>query len=408
MHYLKILPVPASLFFIVCGFLTGCFQRAGRPASAEEVEDYFVNPSPAKYAALAATTCDTAGLTAAFRAIRSRADTGTVRRWLTDSAGFQYRLGYTTPRDYAPDSAYPLIIYLHGGIGTERNDKGDSAFLMLAALADTFRLFLASPSANRFTPWWSPLGLSRILQTLRFMTLRYPVNPRKVFLAGVSDGATGCYAAANTICAPFAGFTAVSGFGGMLPMLGMQLAPGNLMQRPIYNVNAGLDHIYPVENVKEFVRLLQEQGVGITSKIYPYEKHGFDYRGKEMGALANLIRTWSRPAMAGLSWTFIPSGFPNLPANCCDWTLAADDASVNAFWRRDTLVIRGEGLQTFTASFPDIPSGKKITCRILSGEEKSHVRTFAPIKLRWPQSLRFMVKRCFPGFGKEYFYNIKF
>jgi acetyl esterase/lipase len=410
MHYIKILPVPVSLLFSVCCMVTGCSQKVDRSASAEEVSDCFVNPSPAKYAACFPKTSDTARLKTAFGAIRSRADTGTVRVWLTDSAGLRYCLGYATPHDRAHDTAgtaYPLIIYLHGGIGTERNDKGDSAFLMLTALADTFKLFLASPSANRFAPWWSPIGLSRILQTLRFMTLRYPVDPRKVFLAGVSDGATGCYAAANTICAPFAGFIAVSGFGGMLPMLGMQLAPGNLMQRPIYNVNAGLDHIYPVENVKEFVRLLQEQGVGIISKIYPDEKHGFDYRGKEMGTLANLIRTWSLPSASGLSWTFI-KGFPNLPPHCCDWTLAADDASVNAFWRHDTLIIRAEGLQTLTASFPDIPSGEKIACRILSGDEKPRVRIFAPIKIRGPQRLQFMVKRCFPWFGKEYIYTIKF
>ena len=338
---------------------------------------------------------DTGLLNTGIRAARSRADTGTVRVRLTDSAGLAYGVGYTTPPGMAFDTCYPLIIYLHGGIGTERNDKGDSAFLMLKSLADTFRLFLASPSANRYVPWWSPIGLSRILQTLRFMTLHYPVNPRKMFLAGVSDGATGCYAAANTISAPFAGFIAVSGFGGMLPMLGMQLAPRNLIQRPIYNVNAGRDHIYPVEQVKEFIRLLQEEGVGLTSKIYPDEKHGFDYRAKEMGTLANLVRTWSRPDAPGLSWTFVP-GCPNLPANLLDWTLTADNASVNAFLRHDTLVIHSEGIRMLTASFPGIPSGKKITCRILSGDEKPYVRAFAPVKVGWPQNLQFMIKRCFP------------
>jgi acetyl esterase/lipase len=396
-----------SILFLCC-FLTGCSQKTGVPLSADEAGDYFVNPSAAKYAAIALRSLDSVQLNAAFRSFRSRADTGTIRLWLTDSAGLRYRLGCTTPRDMGRDTVYPLIIYLHGGIGTERTDKGDSAFMMLAALADTFKLFLASPSANRFAPWWSPLGLSRILQTMRFMTLHYPVNPCKVFLAGVSDGATGCYAAANTIPAPFAGFIAVSGFGGMLPMLGMQLIPANLMQRPIYNVNAGLDHIYPVENVKEFIRLLQEQGVGITSKIYPDEKHGFDYRGKEMAALAELIRTWSRPAFNGLSWAFVP-GCPNLPDNLLNWTLSADEASINAFWRHDTLIIKEQGIEKLTAAFSTVPAGKKIPCRILSDDEKPYVRTFAPIKLRWPQNLQFMAKRCFPEItGRAAIYTIKF
>jgi len=412
MQYQKFLPVPVAAGIVLFFFSANCLHKPGAPVSAEEIEEYFVNPSAEKYAALASRTpADTALPAAAALAARSSADTGTVRVRLIDSAGLSYYLGYTTPPEMRRDTAYPLVIYLHGGTGTERNDKGDSAFMMLSSLADSFKLFLASPSANRYAPWWGPLGLSRILQTLRFMALRYPVNPGKVFLAGVSDGATGCYAAANTIPAPFAGFIAVSGFGGMLPMLGMRLEPGNLKQRPIYNINAGLDHIYPVESVREFVRTLQEEGVAVTSTIYPEEMHGFDYRMKEMGALAHCIRTWSRPDAAGLSWTFV-QGFPNLPDKLLNWTLSSDNASIKGFWRRDTLVVRARGVRACTAEFLNVKAGGKIICRMLSDEDKPgqkpRVRTFAPVQPRWPQGLRFMVKRCFPEFKEGYVYTITF
>lgn len=410
MRHKKRIPAPAAAAAIfLFGVVAGCFHKQGPPASTNEVLDYFVSPSAAKYAAIASKCpADTGQLAAAFRDAQKKADTGTVRVRLIDSAGLPYSLGYTTPREMRRDTAYPLVIYLHGGTGTERDDKGDSAFLMLSALADTFKLFLASPSANRFVPWWSALGLSRILQTLRFMALRYPVNPRRVFLAGVSDGATGCYAAANAVPAPFAGFIAVSGFGGMLPALGMRLEPGNLKQRPIYNVNAGLDHIYPVENVREFVRLMQEQGANITSKIYPEEKHGFDYRAKEMGALAGLVRAWSRPATAGLSWTFVP-GVPNLPDNFLSWTLSPGSASVRAFWRHDTLIVRARGVRTLYAEFPYVHAGKKITCRIFADDKNPRVKSFAPAEHLWPQNLKFMVNRCFPEVvGTNSIYTIKF
>jgi acetyl esterase/lipase len=402
--FLKTIILPAIA--LLCP--ASCVHKPATPATIEEICNYIVNPSQSKYDTLSNRSANDTLLAAAFRAARTNAQTGMAAQWLTDSAGAAYRLGYQTPASIAADTTYPLIIYLHGGIGTERNDKGDSAFFMLKDLADTFKLFLASPSANRYAPWWSAAGLSRILQTLRFMTLHYPINPNKVFLAGVSDGATGCYAAANTICSPFAGFIAVSGFGGMLPMLGMQLAPGNLMQRPIYNVNAGLDHIYPVENVKEFVGLLQERGVNITSKIYPDEKHGFDYRAKEMGTLATLVRTWSRPAARGLSWTFVP-GVPNLPDNTFGWSLSSDDASVNASWRRDTLVVRSQGIAALTVSFPRLAPGKKIFCRFVSDSAKPRVRAFAPTKTNWPENLRTMSVRGFPDVRESAnVYRIKF
>ena len=246
MKHLSIFPLLFLCSAALCWLLpVDCQKPAGPPCTATEVCDYFVNPTPARYAALGSCSAPAAGtLDGAIRSMRSQSAAGDMLgEWLTDSAQQPYRVGFSTPRRVAADTTYPLIIYLHGGTGSERNDKGDSAFTMLKDLADTFRLFLASPSANRYTPWWSPAGLSRVLQTLRFMTLHYPVNPDKVFLAGVSDGATGCYAAANTIPGPFAGFIAISGFGGMLPQVGMELVPGNLMQRPIYNVNAGLDRI---------------------------------------------------------------------------------------------------------------------------------------------------------------------
>jgi len=49
--------------------------------------------------------------------------------------------------------------------------------------------------------------------------------------------------------------------------------------------------------VKEFVASLQTQGGPVTANWYPDELHGFDYKAKEMGTLANYIRTWSRPVV---------------------------------------------------------------------------------------------------------------
>jgi hypothetical protein len=230
---------------------------------------------------------------------------------------------------------------------------------MLSALGDTFDLFLASPSANRENPWWSPAGISRILQTVRFMTLCYPIDPDRIFLAGVSDGAAGCYAASNTICGPFAGFIAVSGFGGMLPQLGMELYPGNIMQRPILNINAGKDQIYPIEEVRKFLDWLTANGVSVERKEYPEEKHGFDYRDQEYGHLVRFIRTWKRPEGArSLSWTFV-SGFPNLPVNLIQWNLlaGAQEQSINAYWIKDTLQVRATGVKNVMFAVPRNDAG---------------------------------------------------
>jgi pimeloyl-ACP methyl ester carboxylesterase len=394
-----------AIFLCLCGIFGGCSEKPLPAASEGDIVNYFVNASSGARLKLAAMICDSATIASAFRSARGTSAMGMRKEWLNDTAGNSYCLGYLTPAAIAPDTTYPLIIYLHGGIGSPRNDKGDSAFRMLADLADTFKLFLASPSGNRYTPWWSAGGLYRILQTLRFMSLHYPINPDKVFLAGVSDGATGCYAAANTIPAPFAGFIAVSGFGGMLPMVGMPLDPGNLKGRPIYNVNAGHDRIYPIETVTEFVRALQEQGVPVLSKVYPDEFHGFDYRAKEMGTLANFVRSWSRPVQNRISWTFI-DGFPNCPGNILECKPAAPEAQLSALWSRDSLVLRWKGIDSVSLYFPAATTSKRMMCTLLSAEGKTRVCTAA--KLTWLETLDLMVRDGFPGFRQENVFRIKF
>jgi pimeloyl-ACP methyl ester carboxylesterase len=347
------------LFLASLVFLLFCQKQVPMPpAAADQYARWFVTPSQAltdslkSYKGLAAALDSLAGI--AKKAHEGQC--GAFTAILTDTFQSSYTLGWKTPAVFRHDTLYPLIVYLHGGTSTSKTTKGEIAYDMLAALADTFNLFLASPSANRETPWWSPGGMSRVLQTVRFMTLCYPINPDKIFLAGVSDGATGCYLAANTICDPFAGFIAVSGYGGMLFSLGLKLHPQNLMQRPVLNINAGKDRIYPFAEVMKFVAWLENNGVPVEHREYPEENHGFDYREKEFGNLARLVRTWSRPdTLRSVLWTFVP-GFPNVPPNCVAWETVsgAEEPAIKAFWKDDTLEVTTKGIKTAVFAFPQI------------------------------------------------------
>ena len=215
---------------------------------------------------------------------------------VSDSDGTPYALGIGLPRRFDRNRAYPLIVYLHGGIGTEISTKGERAWEMLGGLRDSIDIILASPSGNRFAAWWSQRGMARIVHAVRYVSIMYDIDTNKIFLAGVSDGATGCYAVASALggSGPFAGFFAVSGYGGMLPNLGVQLSIDNLKARPIYNINGAKDHLYPIDAVNAFVAYLRESGVQITDKVYPNEDHGFDYKEREYSEFIQRIKEWSR------------------------------------------------------------------------------------------------------------------
>ena len=328
---------------------------------------------------------------------------GSFTAIINDSSGLAYTVGYRTPAHFVVDTVYPLIIYLHGGIGTTLTTKGEKAYDMLAPLGDSLPLFLCSPSANREAPWWSPSGLQRIMQTMRYMTIRYPIDPNRVFLAGVSDGATGCYMAANTIGSPFAGFLAISGYGGMLTQMGIPLIAANLMQRPIYNINAGQDHLYPLENVNSFLDKLEQQGVYLKRSVYLDEKHGFDYREKEFGAIAGLLRGWRKPEYSSsAAWAFLP-GFPALAPGIIEWHIVDNPAKlplVSYTLNHDTLTMRTQSMSSVIIGLPH-------TGNLIVRQNSSRIRTVRPLKNFFNNTVQAMRHSGFPhSNAQESFYQI--
>lgn len=199
-----------------------------------------------------------------------------------DKSG-NWTLGIDTSTIKDTQKKSPLIIYLHGGIGTQRTDKGKEAYTMMQFLNDSNNspFILASPSANREAPWWSPQGIERILFTARYLYTHYNVDPERIYLAGVSDGGTGVFAIANLDSHPFSGFISISGFGGMLPQLGVTLHTQNLKSVPIHMINAGKDRLYPLSYVQQFATYLEGQKIPLTTSYYPNEEHGFKYKEKE-------------------------------------------------------------------------------------------------------------------------------
>lgn len=358
-----------TLQFLI--FASGCVQRKLPENAAELFSSWFVQPTEKKQKIIENFPLSRKIVDSLVEVVRLgvKHDVRSATE-LVDSFGTPYIIGYRTPESFSNDSSYPLIIYLHGGVGTNKNTKGEKAYDMFSFLGDSMKLFLASPSANRNAPWWSTAGLHRILQTLRFMSLNFPVDHQKVFLAGVSDGATGCYAAANTISSPFAGFFAVSGFGGMLPHLGMKLMPQNLTQRPIYNINAGNDRLYPISLVDDFLDSLEKYGVSVKRKVYPQEQHGFDYRSQELDTLRMLIERWSLPSCESVKWHSV-TNFPQRADNLLSLDILNRGAAhITTYWRVDTLHISQTGARSFTIISP-WTTNKRI--RMMSGNYSGHL-----------------------------------
>ncbi len=205
----------------------------------------------------------------------------------SDEAG-PWTLGFSAP-ETRKDSLYPLIVYLHGGVGTSRTDKGMDAFRMFSFLNEKTSVFLASPSANRHAPWWSPIALQRIYTAVEYMLKRFPIDHRRIYLAGVSDGATALFAVAAQASHPFAGFIGAAGYPLMFQN---QLKPEHISNSPIHMYISGKDRLYPADKVEEYYKDLQSSNVPITYTVYKDAEHGFEYRKNETGNILDLMDKW--------------------------------------------------------------------------------------------------------------------
>jgi hypothetical protein len=85
----------------------------------------------------------------------------------------------------------PLLLWLHGGMRSARQDKGLTAMQALKPFLKDGAYYLASPSAFAGADWTTPAGLRHIEALLDTLAAAYPVKMESLVIAGVSDGSLG-------------------------------------------------------------------------------------------------------------------------------------------------------------------------------------------------------------------------
>jgi len=149
------------------------------------------------------------------------------------------------PEAWDGKTAMPLVVALHGGSGHGR----DFLWAWLREARSRGALVLA-PTARGRT--WSLMGgedvdAPALRAMVAFASEHYPVDPARVLLTGMSDGATYTFLCGLQDGVPFTHLAPVCGI--LHPLL---LAGGlaHAHDRPIYLVHGALDWMFPVESAR--------------------------------------------------------------------------------------------------------------------------------------------------------------
>jgi poly(3-hydroxybutyrate) depolymerase len=201
------------------------------------------------------------------------APTGDVTWTRTTSDGVTHTIFFHAPQTYTPDRAWPLMVWLHGGISRDQDGGGQSGVHMFADEADQQGFLILAPSTQNGAHWWSPAGAALIRGALLDAKRRYRVDADRVVVMGFSDGGSGAYHLLLHDPSPYAAFVPMMGNPYVTRIFGGPTWTTNVASRPVYAVNGGKDPLYPSAQMKPVVDALRDAGATITWIDEPDSAH---------------------------------------------------------------------------------------------------------------------------------------
>ena len=270
----------AFVVTVVWVLVVGPAGQAQDPAPetlAAEVGAFWAATSDAQRAdaagAIAARGASFEEVAAAFRARRPYPrEAATGRRVLTrrNPDGLEHPYIVHIPDAYDPSDSYPVRVYLHGGVMRPLRDDG--AWWRNQDPYPRSDSIVVFPASWPGSLWWQESQIENLHGLLNDIKRVYNVDENRVYLLGMSDGATGAFYHAFKATTPWAAFLPFHGHAGVLanPSADVdgQMHVTNLLNKPLLIVNGGRDRLYPLEAVGPFIQLFESACQG-RSKIRP-------------------------------------------------------------------------------------------------------------------------------------------
>lgn len=145
----------------------------------------------------------------------------------------------------------PLIIVLHGGVGSKNYTKFSDC-LVVPGLKETGG-FIFSPS-GAWRTWTLDHLEKRILDFIELAKQHWPIDPTKIVLVGFSNGAIAGWKYAKTYEAIFSAMV----------LIGSPCKVKEKINIPIYVIQGTEDKFFPIKKVRKRIAAAKKLGCNIT------------------------------------------------------------------------------------------------------------------------------------------------
>jgi predicted peptidase len=170
-----------------------------------------------------------------------------------------------------PDQTPPLILFLHGHgeSGEDVNAVMKHGLPKVVAQQPDFPFIVVAPQCPWHT-WWPELAESLDALLDQVMTT-YAVDPRRVYLTGLSMGGFGTWYLGATRPQRFAAIAPICGGGYWFHGFPDQVR--TLKATPVWAFHGAKDEIVPLAASEQLVETLQACGGDVRFTVYPDATH---------------------------------------------------------------------------------------------------------------------------------------
>ena len=233
------------------------------------------------------------------------APTGRLLLSRTNRDGLEHEYVVLIPDNYDPANRYPVRVYLHGGVSRPKRENGE--FWRNEARITRNDAVVVIPSGWSESLWWQDSQIENLSGILHDLKRTYNLDENKVFLLGISDGATGAYYQGFKATTPWAAFLPLNGHPVVLANPATDsdgdIHVTNRRKKPLFVINGDEDPLYPTSSVRPFLSLFDAAGVLIDFRAQPNAGHDTSWWEDEAPAMDAFMAEWSRrPLPPRLSW----------------------------------------------------------------------------------------------------------
>jgi pimeloyl-ACP methyl ester carboxylesterase len=188
------------------------------------------------------------------------------------------------PENYEsnPDTAWPLILYLHGGSQRGKNLKRlyDSGIPDQIYRGRQFPFIIVAPQCPKHLRWSTDYWFDNLFEEI---LRRFRVDTTRVYLTGESLGGAGTWYIAITHPERFAAIAPISGFTSRMAYIYQHLE--NLKDKPVWAFHGEKDRVVPVEETENLIAQLRGINPNLRNSIDPdvgHWMHWLVYPGQEL------------------------------------------------------------------------------------------------------------------------------